>query len=208
MPFAPPPPSEFKFKGSGGAPPAGAFDKGALDLDVPAPPSTPNRVASFAATNEQIVPASISLPSAPKPPLPSVAKTPPPKPIAKPTPRPAPPPATPAIEDDPLERGSRTTGVFSVEEGEGEHDEETRVAPGMGFGEDADAPYFREVFGEFVALKKQCGESTDSLTFAKFSRKLAANRDTLIEKHGCKTVRFQVYVKDGKAALKASPVRG
>jgi hypothetical protein len=209
MPFAPPPPSEFKFKGSGGAAPVGAFDKGALDLDVPAPPSsTPNRVASFAATNEQVVPASIALPPTPKPPLPSAAKTPPPRPIAKPTPRPAPPAATPAIEEDPLGRG-RATGVFSVEEGEQEpEDDETRVAPGMGFGEDADAPYFREVFSEFVALKKQCGESTESLTFAKFSRKLAANRDTLIEKHGCKTVRFQVYVKDGKAALKASPVRG
>ena len=30
---------------------------------------------------------------------------------------------------------------------------------------------------------------------------------TLVAKHNCRTVRFSVYVKDGKAALKATPVR-
>jgi hypothetical protein len=29
----------------------------------------------------------------------------------------------------------------------------------------------------------------------------------LVEKYSCRTVRFQVYVKDGKAALKATPVK-
>jgi len=28
-----------------------------------------------------------------------------------------------------------------------------------------------------------------------------------VQKYGCRTVRFQVYVKDGRAALKATPVR-
>jgi hypothetical protein len=28
-----------------------------------------------------------------------------------------------------------------------------------------------------------------------------------VAKHGCRTVRFSVYVKDGKAALKATPIR-
>ena len=32
-------------------------------------------------------------------------------------------------------------------------------------------------------------------------------RDDLIAKTGCKEVRFTVYVKDGKAALKATPVK-
>jgi len=59
-----------------------------------------------------------------------------------------------------------------------------------------------------VALKKRCGENIDSLTFEKFSRKLRKNRDALISKHDCKSVKFQVYIKDGKAALKASPVKG
>ena len=35
--------------------------------------------------------------------------------------------------------------------------------------------------------------------------KLAKNRDALTQKYACRTVRFQVYVKNGKAALKALP---
>jgi hypothetical protein len=48
-------------------------------------------------------------------------------------------------------------------------------------------------------------ENTDS--FEKLARKLRKNRDALITKHGCKSVEFQVYIEDGKAALKASPVK-
>ncbi len=58
-----------------------------------------------------------------------------------------------------------------------------------------------------MALKRRCGESIDNLTYDRFLTKLRANRDALMAKHGCRTVKFQVYVKDGKAALKASPVR-
>ena len=70
-----------------------------------------------------------------------------------------------------------------------------------------DSGQYRAIFDEFVALKRRCGESIDNLTFDRFLNKLRANRDALIAKHGCRTVKFQVYVKDGKAALKASPVR-
>jgi hypothetical protein len=38
--------------------------------------------------------------------------------------------------------------------------------------------------------------------------KLQSNRDQLIAKYSCRTARFSVYVKDGKAAIKATPVRG
>jgi hypothetical protein len=68
--------------------------------------------------------------------------------------------------------------------------------------------YFRQVYEDFVELKRKCGEPTDSLTFEKFAQKLMQNRDALVAKYGCKAVKFQVYVKDGKAALKATPVKG
>ena len=67
--------------------------------------------------------------------------------------------------------------------------------------------YFRQVFDQFISTKKSCGESTSGLTFEKFSEKLVRNRDDLKSKTGCKEVRFTVYVKDGKAALKATPVK-
>ena len=68
--------------------------------------------------------------------------------------------------------------------------------------------YFRQVYEDFIELKRKCGEPTDSLTFDKFLVKLTQNRDALITKYNCRAVRFQVYVKDGKAALKATPVKG
>jgi hypothetical protein len=63
------------------------------------------------------------------------------------------------------------------------------------------------VFDDFVRVKKQCGESTDGLTFEKFAQTLKKNRDALIERHHCKRVKFTVYTKDGRASLKATPVK-
>jgi hypothetical protein len=68
--------------------------------------------------------------------------------------------------------------------------------------------YFHQVFDEFVAAKKRCSERTDNLQYDRFRQTLQRNKDALVERYGCKSVRFQVYVKDGKAALKATPVRG
>jgi hypothetical protein len=65
---------------------------------------------------------------------------------------------------------------------------------------------FRTLFEEFVALKRQCGESTASVTYGKFAGKMRASRDALMAKHGCDEVKFQVYVREGKAAVKAKPV--
>lgn len=63
------------------------------------------------------------------------------------------------------------------------------------------------VYDDFIRTKRQCGEPVDGLTFEKFQQTLRKNRDTLIQKHGCKRVKFSVYVKDGRASLKATPVR-
>jgi hypothetical protein len=79
-------------------------------------------------------------------------------------------------------------------------------APG-GNGAGAETDEWRQVFEDFVALKKQCGESTDGFTYEKFEQTLKKNRDTLVTRHGAKRVKFSVYVKDGKAALKASPIK-
>ena len=68
--------------------------------------------------------------------------------------------------------------------------------------------HFRQVFQDYVAMRKECGESTEALTFEKFGVTLRKTRDQIIAKHGAKSVRFTVYSKQGKAALKASPVKG
>ena len=63
------------------------------------------------------------------------------------------------------------------------------------------------VYEDFIRTKKQCGEPTEGLTFEKFSHTLKKNRDALIQRHGCKRVKFTVYVKEGRASLKATPVK-
>jgi hypothetical protein len=70
-----------------------------------------------------------------------------------------------------------------------------------------DAAEWMAVYDDFVRTKKQCGEPTDGLTFEKFQTTLRKNRDALMQRHNCKRVRFSVYVKEGRASLKATPVR-
>ncbi len=67
--------------------------------------------------------------------------------------------------------------------------------------------HFQEVYREFVTTRERCGEPADGLTYDKFLVKLKKSRDQLVAKHACRTVRFQVYVKDGKASLKATPIK-
>ena len=66
---------------------------------------------------------------------------------------------------------------------------------------------WRKVFDEFVAAKAQCGEATAGLTYEKFEGTLKKNKQSIQERHGVGQVKFTVYVKDGKAALKASPIK-
>jgi hypothetical protein len=70
-----------------------------------------------------------------------------------------------------------------------------------------EAVHYREIFEQFVDTKKKCGEPTANLTYEKFVTKLEANREQIASRYACRSVRFQVYVKDGKAALKATPVK-
>jgi hypothetical protein len=63
---------------------------------------------------------------------------------------------------------------------------------------------WKAVFDQFIALKEQCGEPTAGMTFDKFKTTLLRNKDALVQR-GATAVKFTVYVKEGKAALKATP---
>lgn len=180
----PPPPSEFKFSDSSRMPqPAAA-------APPPERPTTPRPVSLPGSPR----PASRA-PSAGAPRAGSGA-------IARPGSVSAPPVISPVEEDD-----LKTTAF----EPDADLDEEppTLISdrPQELAVRDAENQHFRQIFEEFLATKRRCGEAADNLTFEKFAAKLRKNRDALKARHGCRSVRFQVYVKDGKAALKASPVR-
>jgi hypothetical protein len=71
----------------------------------------------------------------------------------------------------------------------------------------ADQAHFAQVFEDYVALRQRCGESIVGLSLEKFTAKLHSNRQQIVAKHGCKTAQFTVYEKDGKAAIRAVPIR-
>ena len=77
-------------------------------------------------------------------------------------------------------------------------------ATGEHSAEEAEWP---SVYEDFVKTKKQCHEPTEGLTFDKFRQTLRKNRDALVQRHNCKRVKFTVYVKDGRASLKATPIK-
>jgi histidine kinase family protein len=141
-------------------------------------------------------------PSFPPPPPPSGFPPPPPAGFAPPPPAFAPPPppvfappppfsasSIPALDTEIAPAGSEATRIIANAD---DVDEDT---------------HFKNIFDDFVATKRECGESIVGLTLDKFKDKLRGNKDALMSKHQCRTVRFAVYVKDGRAALRATPIR-
>jgi hypothetical protein len=130
-----------------------------------------------------------ALVSAPVPLPAKTAPTPPKAPALPPVPTPAKPvlppvPAPPSVAASPAPVGS--------------------ASQSDAFDEPA---HWQETYDQYIATRRQCGEPVDNLSFDKFSVTLRKTRDQVIEKQGVKSVRFAVHVKDGKAALKAQPVK-
>ncbi|MGH7271821.1 MAG: MXAN_5187 C-terminal domain-containing protein [Polyangiaceae bacterium] len=134
-----------------------------------------------------------------------------------PPPRQAPPLARQAAPSPQAPRVAPASPPLPSNHGRDDDDEATKIgavpaelmaqATGENRGVDQESAEWFAVFEDFVRTKKQCGEPTDGLTFEKFSQTLKKNRDSLVARHGCKRVRFSVYVKEGKASLKATPVK-
>jgi hypothetical protein len=171
---------------------ANATQQGMPQMQRPTPPVAMN-VASQPAAFPPPGPAAPARPG--PPPVPGRAAPPP-----VPPPRPAPPP--PRAPEPPGD--------------EADDDEATMVAAipaevlAQATGErpaDVEAGEWLKVYEDFIRTKKQCGEATDGLTFEKVQHTLKKNRDALMQRHGCKRVRFSVYVKEGRASLKATPVK-
>jgi hypothetical protein len=151
--------------------------------DAPQPKAAAPRVLE--ATPPAGVPARPAPPQAAAPAAPAAPKLVAPKPLA------APPAAKPA--------GPRLASPAPLNGGSGSNDNS---------GEPVDeASHFREVYAQYMSMRKDCGESIDGLSFEKFELTLTKTRDQVLSKHPAKGVRFTVYVKEGKAALKAAPVK-
>ncbi|MBK8013179.1 MAG: hypothetical protein IPK13_17710 [Deltaproteobacteria bacterium] len=70
-----------------------------------------------------------------------------------------------------------------------------------------DETHYRVVYNEFVASKARLGDAIDDVTFEGFSARLRSSERDLIQRHGCRAVRFQVLVKDRTVSLRPQLVR-
>ena len=204
-PFVPPPaPSDRGMPGPSIARHTPVMGTGIAGFPQPAPspvPGTAHRPPPPVAARPATPHAAHPVAQAPPPP-PTPAPRPPP-PLSSPgqVGRPQAPPPPPPPEPPPTDEDDDATMVGHVPaevmaQATGEH----RAATD-------DTAMWLAVYEDFIRTKKQCGEATDGLTFEKFSHTLKKNRDALIQRHGCRRVKFSVYVKEGRASLKATPVK-
>ena len=183
-------------------------------------PATPKPATSKPATSKPATSKPTPPQRPPAPPRPPSPKSPAkveapetPTPAITPSPTEEKPKAPPKVANRRLK--STLLGVAPPDDDEEDEDGATMIArvpqellrKAGGGGDDEEQAHFREVFEQFVATKKQCGESTKNLTFAKFSVTLKKNRDQIVKRHAARNVRFTVYTKNGKAALKATPIK-
>ncbi|HSB27450.1 MAG TPA: MXAN_5187 C-terminal domain-containing protein [Pyrinomonadaceae bacterium] len=61
----------------------------------------------------------------------------------------------------------------------------------------------KELYQSLVEAKRQCGENTQDLSFARFHSLIASKADGLKERFGCERVEFSVTVEDGHVSFKA-----
>ena len=65
---------------------------------------------------------------------------------------------------------------------------------------------FSVVFQRYLAVRRECGEPIDNISFDKFSEQLKRQKETILRQYHCQNVLFEVYTKNGLAAIKARPV--
>ena len=66
-----------------------------------------------------------------------------------------------------------------------------------------DVSTVRNLYDALVEAKRSCGESSEDIPFAQFHRMIAARTEALKERLGCESVRYSVYLEDGRVSFKA-----
>lgn len=188
------------------AEPLSAFEAALTPAPAPfkAPPPEP-MVARF---SEQVVPDNIVESSGASPAAPV--------PLPAPRPRTEPPTSSEPAKSDPFSAfgpppeadiNDRTREARIPEEllAQSRALDEELVDPAQDLNDDE--AHFQEVFKQYIEVRQSTGEGIGGLTAEKFTAQLRKNREKLVERFDCKTIRFSAYVKAGKAAIKAAPVR-
>ena len=67
--------------------------------------------------------------------------------------------------------------------------------------------YNTRVYSEYVAAKQKLGENVSSIPKDRFCQRLKGRADALVQKHGCRMVRFQVQTVDDQVVLRPVLIR-
>lgn len=179
-----------------------ASDDANANAEIPDVPPAPPAAAPTPAFEAPAAPAPAPAPPAPTPPPAAPAPPPaaPPAPAAPPPAPPAPAPPAPDLGGPEEDDDDAATMIAQIPQ-------ELLNASNSSNEQAEEERHFREVFDRFVAMKGECGESTAGLTFEKFKGTLRKNRDQILKQRGARRVRFTVYNKGGRAALKATPLK-
>jgi hypothetical protein len=81
--------------------------------------------------------------------------------------------------------------------------EEPPAAPGQA----ASGAAGEDLFERYVSAREACGQGAQGLTREKLEALLDAQAAAIRTRFGCAEVRFRVVVEDGKAKVRATPVR-
>jgi hypothetical protein len=109
---------------------------------------------------------------------------------------PVPAPSTPDPEPEPAEAFQEGATVVASASPE-------LIATTASDDVDPTDAHFRETYESYLTTREECGETISGITFERFRRTLTKNQDKILEQHPGSEIRFTVYVKNGRAALKA-----
>jgi hypothetical protein len=70
-----------------------------------------------------------------------------------------------------------------------------------------DAAYASRVYAEYVAAKQVLGENVSNIPQDRFHQRLSGRASALAQKHGCRTVRFQVETRGDQVLLRPVLIR-
>jgi hypothetical protein len=109
-----------------------------------------------------------------------------------------------AFSDSQKPSAAIATNVASHADGDDVIDDPTLASALAGESEDV---YSERIYLEYVTAKQNLGENVSSIPKDRFVQRLKGRGDALIQKHGCRMVRFQVQTVDQQVVLRPVVIR-
>jgi hypothetical protein len=119
------------------------------------------------------------------------------------------PPSEGHWKDAEFSDGRAPAGAAPAASGGGGSAEDVVDDPALAakLGNESEDDYNDRVYREYVAAKQALGENVASIPKDRFCQRLKGRGDALVQKHGCRMVRFQVDTVDNQVVLRPVLIR-